>query len=93
MMNLRKIPLESFIEILQQLFEDGADYIDIIGEENINNKDIIKIKVRPEYFSHSEEDGDDEEDEIEEQFETEYYDEEDDEIRGNLSDDDINALI
>jgi len=49
-MNLRKIPLESFIEILQELYEQGADYIDISEEDHINNKDVIKITVRPEYF-------------------------------------------
>jgi len=94
-MKLRKIPLESFIEILQQLFEDGADYIDINGEENINNKDIIKITVRPEYFIHAEEEV---EEEIEEEFETDYYYEEeknddDNDSKRNLSEDDLNALI
>lgn len=88
MMSLRKIPLESFIEILQQLFEEGADYIDIIGEENINNKDVIKITVRPEYFIHTDEK--DVEESIEEQLETDYYKEE---SSSPLSEEDINDLM
>tara|TARA_R110000782_G_scaffold74248_3_gene148428 strand:- start:13803 stop:14072 length:270 start_codon:yes stop_codon:yes gene_type:complete len=89
-MKLRKIPLEAFIEILQQLFEDGADYIDINGEQNINSKDIIKITVRPEYFIHTEDEIDDE---LEEELETDYYYEEEDDTERNLSEDDLNALI
>lgn len=88
MMSLRKIPLESFIEILQQLFEEGADYIDIIGEENINNKDVIKITVRPEYFIHTDEK--EVEESIEEQLETDYYKEE---RSSPLSEEDINDLM
>lgn len=79
-MKLRKIPLESLIEILQELFEQGADYIDISEEDNINNKDVIKITVRPEYFIHDDK----------EQYETNYIEEESD---SSLSDEDINDLI
>lgn len=93
-MILRKIPLESFIEILQQLFEEGADYVDINGEENMNNKDVIKITVRPEYFADTEE-YDNNANEQETQLETDYYyeDEHDNIDSTPLSDKDINDLI
>ena len=51
---LRKIPLGPFIEILTDLFENGADFIDLAGEENNDGKtprDSVKITVKPEYLS------------------------------------------
>ena len=77
---LRKIPLEGLIEILTNLFEEGADYIDISGEQDNREEgsvDIIKITVKPEYMS------DDSEVEIEVDVEE----------RPTLSEDDINELI
>lgn len=53
-MNLRKIPLGPFLDILQDLFENGADFIDLSGEENNEGeapRDSIKITVKPEYLS------------------------------------------
>ncbi len=51
---LRKIPLGPFIEILTDLFENGADFIDLSGEENNEGeapRDTLKITVKPEYLS------------------------------------------
>jgi hypothetical protein len=52
---IRKIPLEEFINILQDLYENGADFIDISGENvtegSVDIKDIMKITVKPEYIS------------------------------------------
>ena len=53
MNKLRKIPLEPLITILQELYDSGADYIDISGENNVKGeekKDIIKISIKPEYL-------------------------------------------
>lgn len=53
-MNLRKIPLGPFLEILTDLFENGADFIDLAGEESNEGetpRDSIKITVKPEYLS------------------------------------------
>ena len=53
-MMLRKIPLGPFIEILTDLFENGADFIDISGDVNNEGespRDSIKITVKPEYLS------------------------------------------
>jgi len=78
---LRKIPLEGLIEILTNLFEEGADYIDISGQQDNREEgpiDVIKITVRPEYMS------DDSEVEIEVDVQ---------EDKPTLSEDDINELI
>jgi hypothetical protein len=51
---LRKIPLGPFLEILTDLFENGADFIDISGDVNDEGespRDSIKITVKPEYLS------------------------------------------
>jgi len=90
-MQLRKIPLGPFIEILQQLFETGADFIDISGEsddESETPKDTIKITVRPEYLS----DENDDTIELEQEVSMDYSDL-DDEPTSKLSDEDINDLI
>lgn len=78
---LRKIPLEGLIQILTDLFETGADFIDISGEQDNRKEgpvDIIKITVKPEYMA------DDSEVEIEVDIE---------EDKPTLSEDDINDLI
>ena len=51
---LRKIPLGPFIDILTDLFENGADFIDLSGDENNDRempRDTLKITVKPEYLS------------------------------------------
>jgi hypothetical protein len=83
MNSLRKIPLEGLIQILTNLFEEGADFIDISGQQDDREDgpvDVIKITVKPEYMS------DDSEVEIE-------VDMEDDDDKPSLSEDDINELI
>jgi glutaredoxin len=52
-MKLRKIPLDSLLEIIIDLYESGVDYIDIDGEQNKEGeplKDSILITVKPEYI-------------------------------------------
>lgn len=46
---LRKIPLEGFITMLDELYQKGADFIDIIGKPD-KEQDIISIVVRYEYI-------------------------------------------
>ena len=82
-MMLRKIPLGPFIEILQSLYEEGADFIDLSGESNDvgeNLKDSIKITVKPEYLS---------EDDSEMDLEIDFPED----TSEGLSEDDINELI
>ena len=93
MLKLRKIPLGPLIEILQDLYDSGADYIDLSGEQNDGNgdssKDIIQITVKPEYILH-EEDAED----ITQEVKLDYSgDDVPDTTTRTLSDDDINDLI
>lgn len=91
-MQLRKIPLGMFIQILEELYENGAEFIDLSGnmtEEGDSLKDSVKITVRPEYLSENIEDGD-----SYTETRIDYPDEEDDDDDDSpLSDDDIEKLI
>ena len=101
-MKLRKIPLEPLLQILTDLFDSGADFIDISGENNAEGdelRDIIKITIKPEYMM----DKDDMIEEIEMDYSGDYDNEEDiantkhtqiriEDKRG-LSDEDIDNLI
>ena len=93
-MQLRKIPLGPFIEILQDLFENGADFIDISGDnddEGESPKDIIKITVKPEYLSDEE---NDDKMELQQEIQMDFSDlDDDDEKSTSFSDDDVNDLI
>lgn len=93
MLKLRKIPLEPLIQILQDLYESGADYIDVSGEQNGEEgaiKDLIQITVKPNYMNKLDKDS---------HVEIDYTDDDDDDddspdtIIRKLSDDDINNLI
>ena len=101
-MKLRKIPLEPLLQILTDLFDSGADFIDISGENNADGdelRDIINITIKPEYMM----DKDDMIEEIEMDYSGDYDDDEDiantthtqihiEDKRG-LSDEDIDNLI
>jgi len=53
-MKLRKIPLEALMQILEDLYETGADFIDIDGDyDSGENRDLMKITVRPGYMMSS----------------------------------------
>lgn len=79
------------IQILQELYDGGADYVDISGDADADGvpRDTIKITVKPEYLSdYDEESGVS----IEQELDLEWSEEEDDD-RSSLSDEDINDLI
>jgi len=90
-MKLRKIPLESLINLLADLYDGGADYIDITADStDTDDPDQMKITVKPEYMSEDK----DTLRKIEIDFTENDEEEEDDEtIGGALSDEDINDLI
>ena len=96
MLRLRKIPLQPLIEILQDLYDSGADYIDLSGEQSKEGedlKDIIQITVKPEYILHEDDDDDDIDNNIQE-VKMDYSDDNTpDTSRKSLSDEDINDLI
>jgi len=81
---LRKIPLKIFIEVLTDAWNQGADFIDIIGQAD-EVQDNIGIAIKQEYYSKSEEDDDD----IEEDYDIEV---ELDPLK-KLDDEDLNQLI
>jgi hypothetical protein len=88
---LRKIPLEMLINILQDLYDGGADYVDISGniDEDGMPRDTIKITVKPEYLSDFDEDNTLN---LEQELDLEWS-EEDEDLPSSLSDEDINDLI
>lgn len=47
---IRKVPVEAFLNLLSDLFEQGVDYIDIIGMLN-EKQDTIGIAFSKEYMS------------------------------------------
>ena len=77
------------IQILQELYDGGADYVDISGDTDVDGvpRDTIKITVKPEYISDID-DGLTLEQEL-----TMEWTEEDDDRPSGLSDEDINDLI
>lgn len=97
MLKLRKIPLQPLIEILQDLYDSGADYIDLSGEQSKEGedlKDIIQITVKPEYILHEDDDDDDDIDNNIQEVKMDYSDDNTpDTSRKSLSDEDINDLI
>ena len=77
---LRKIPLEIFIDVLMDIYEQGVDFVDIVGT-NDEIQDTIGVMFTKEYVS-----------EEAKQFFDE--DEESKNIDVNLSDDnDLNQII
>lgn len=47
---LRKIPLEIFIDVLMEIFEQGVDYVDIIGVPD-EIQDTIGVTFSQDYIS------------------------------------------
>lgn len=92
-MKLRKIPLESLINLLADLYDGGADYIDITAEPTETNEpDQMKILVKPEYLS--------EDLDTMRRIEIDFDDDGEDDVIDNkkstnisLSEEDINDLI
>ena len=78
------------IQILQELYDGGADYVDISGDTDKDGipRDTIKLTVKPEYLSDFDEEN---ELNLEQELDLDWT-EEDDQPSG-LSDDDINDLI
>lgn len=83
-MQLVKIPLDELINILTDLYEDGADYVDLSGTpsgDKENPRDILNITIKPEYM-------------CEELLEEYEYEEDKPKINVNkFSDEDIDNLI
>jgi len=92
-LRLNKVSVSSLIQVLSQLFEDGADFIDIEGEpQEGKENDIIKVTVRPEYYIDAKGHTESDEDDPEYLFTEQPYEAPDEELN-LLSDEDINDLI
>jgi hypothetical protein len=48
-MKITRIRLEDLIRALQDVHNDGAEYIDIVGTSD-PHQDIIAVEVRDDYF-------------------------------------------
>lgn len=57
-----KVPVQLLMDILQNAWDMGADYVDIIGVPDVIQEEI-SIAVREEYVSEEEEDSFDNEEE------------------------------
>jgi hypothetical protein len=90
---LRKIALQPFIETLVNVYNSGADYIDLVGTPE-ETQDIISIVVHQDYISEAEE-GEESFELVIEEDDEEEEEESDKEspTKPTLSDDDINELI
>lgn len=78
---LKKIELNTLIQVLVGLYNSGVDYVDISGINNVE-QDVIKVTVRDDYYQEPSDD-------------YEQYEEEEPTINTNtkLSDEDLNQLI
>lgn len=100
-MNIRKVPLQPLIQILTDLFDSGADFIDISGEQNEKAdepRDMIKILVKPEYMMKEDTSDENMIEFIEEEIEMDYTGAFEDRFNdvdndSSLSDEDIDNLI
>jgi hypothetical protein len=88
--SLNKIPLKVLLDALEQLYEMGADYIDIIGVNNIE-QDTIALAVKQEYMCPEYEEWEEGNDEYEEEDEEEKPPIK--KINIKLSDEDLNQLL
>ena len=75
---VKKVPLKDFIDTLVQVYNSGADYIDLVGNHDDDGQDTVGIIVIDEYMSNEDET-------------IELID--DNEEPGKLSDEDIDDLI
>lgn len=77
---IRKVHLQTFLDILADLFDKGVDYVDIIGTLNDEDQDSLGISFSKEYMA----------EEYMKNFENIDLP---NQIKTNLSDDDLNQLI
>lgn len=49
-MKIIKLPLFDFIEMLNDLYEQGVDYIDMFNSEVEGEENVIEISIEEEYM-------------------------------------------
>jgi hypothetical protein len=52
-MKLKKIPLEDLLDVLEELYDLGVDYVDILGEVSTTEEkgDVIGVSFTQEYVN------------------------------------------
>ena len=96
---LRKIPLEMLIQILQDLYDGGADYVDISGDSSKEGeplRDSIKLTIKPEYLSDHEEGDEKDGLTIEEEIEIDFFEDindDEEDLSTPFSEEDLNDLM
>lgn len=56
---LSRIPLKLFIEALKEVYDTGADFVDLVGQADVD-QDSVGIIVKESYYNYFQEDDDDE---------------------------------
>lgn len=85
---LRKIPIAILIDALNEIWESGIDYVDIVGKNGVE-QDTIGLRFREDYAMRVEQ-----EDAAEDSFPLPPDDEEEIKTKNiNLSDEDLDELI
>jgi hypothetical protein len=51
MFRIDKIPVESLISLLMELYENGADYVDMSSDNSVPGQDRLIIQTRDEYMN------------------------------------------
>lgn len=82
--SIRKIPIQSLINVLIELYNRGVDYVDIVGAQG-EEQDTMAITFTKDYMS---EEGKENFKDIEEDEEIDLGN-----LNDKLSDEDLNALI
>ncbi|NBW33711.1 MAG: hypothetical protein EBR30_01500 [Cytophagia bacterium] len=81
---LKKIPLKIFINVLTDAWNQGADFVDIIGQPD-QIQDNIGIAIKQEYYSKDPDDVEEEEEEYDIEVELDPT--------KDLDDEDLNQLL
>jgi len=84
---IKKIPLKPLLDILQDVWEKGADYVDIIGVTGDVQNNVL-IAIRDDYMNSEEEE--------EQSPKEEKHDGDGDDIQeddDSLTDDELNLLL
>jgi hypothetical protein len=57
---LSRIPLKLFIEALKEVYDTGADFVDLVGQADVD-QDSVGIIVKESYYNYFQEDDNDDE--------------------------------
>lgn len=86
---IKKVPLKALLDILQEVWEKGADYVDIIGVTGDVENNVL-IAIRDDYMNNEEEEDEEEEKSPEEEA---LDDDDEDDNEDSLTDDELNLLL